>query len=167
MLKESLLAEIDSTGAIASWDKYSVSVGEWVSLFQNKELVIHSVYNQERKFFWSDQQRTNFVESLLIGIPVLPIVVSQNLYGAWELIDGLQRLSTVLQLAGVLEDRNGVRWEPLILQETNYLPSLAGETWKSLTPGQRMAIKRVKTQAYIVSSSNEHFKRSLFSRFNP
>jgi uncharacterized protein with ParB-like and HNH nuclease domain len=40
------------------------------------------------------------VESILIGIPVPPVFVYENEDGTWELIDGLQRISTLLSLWG-------------------------------------------------------------------
>ena len=40
----------------------------------------------------------------LIGIPIPPVFVYENEDGTWELIDGLQRISTVLEFMGTLAD---------------------------------------------------------------
>jgi len=61
----------------------------------------------QRLFRWEDERKTRFIESLLLGIPIPPIFVFQGENGVWELIDGLQRLSTVFQLSGDLKDADG------------------------------------------------------------
>lgn len=48
--------------------------------------------------------KTRFIESILLGIPIPPIFVAEDKEGKWELVDGLQRLSTVLSFFGLLKD---------------------------------------------------------------
>jgi uncharacterized protein with ParB-like and HNH nuclease domain len=84
-------------------DGYEMSVGELLNLYRDNELIIHPDY--QRLFRWSELQKTRFIESLLLGIPVPPIFVFQTQKGAWELIDGLQRLSTIFEFVGVLKGR--------------------------------------------------------------
>lgn len=51
--------------------------------------------------------------------------------GKWELVDGLQRISTVLEFSGKLRDpETKARLRPSILQSTKYLPSLNGTVWE-------------------------------------
>lgn len=71
-------------------DGYDMSVGEIMNLYRNKELVINPAY--QRLFRWKPLQKTRFIESLLLGIPIPPIFVFQSELGVWELIDGLQRM---------------------------------------------------------------------------
>ena len=70
-------------------DGYDMSVGELISLYKEKELIINPSY--QRLFRWEESQKTKFIESLLLGIPIPPIFVFQKADGIWELIDGLQR----------------------------------------------------------------------------
>src|SRR5580658_384265 len=86
-------------------DGYDMSVGEILNLYRDNELIIHPEY--QRLFRWKGIQKTRFIESLLLGIPVPPIFVFQTPRGAWELIDGLQRLSTIFEFVGVLKGREG------------------------------------------------------------
>jgi uncharacterized protein DUF262 len=104
-----------------------MSVGELMNLHRDGELDIHPEF--QRFFRWTNQQKSRFVESLLLGIPLPSIFVSQRTDGVWDVIDGLQRLSTILQLAGVLRDETGAPVEPLRLSATKYLPSLEGKIW--------------------------------------
>src|ERR1700687_193608 len=81
-------------------DGYDMSVGEIMNLYRSKELIISPAY--QRLFRWKPLQKTRCIESLLLGIPIPPVFVFQSGEGIWELIDGLQRLSTILEFTGIL-----------------------------------------------------------------
>ncbi|MFN9321313.1 MAG: DUF262 domain-containing protein, partial [Chitinophagales bacterium] len=49
----------------------------------------------QRAFRWDNYKQTRFIESILLGIPVPPIFVAETKTATWELVDGLQRLSTL------------------------------------------------------------------------
>jgi hypothetical protein len=91
----------------------------------------------------------------------------------WELVDGLQRVSTILQLQGELCDEHGKKGEQLLLVGTRYLPGLEGRHWesdnkaKSLTEAQRLDIKRSKIDIKIIKrESSPQAKYDLFHRLN-
>jgi len=106
-----------------------MSISEWASLYENKEVDIHPEF--QRFFRWGDTQKTNLIESILLGIPIPPVFVSQREDGIWDVVDGLQRLSTLYQFMGILKDENGNHIEPLTLSATKYLPSLEGKKWNN------------------------------------
>lgn len=118
-----LQAEIDEARAEIRTDSYAVSIGEWISLYEKNELDIHPEF--QRFFRWTPEQKSRLVESILLGIPVPQIFVAQRPDGVWDVVDGLQRLSTVYQLVGILRDVDGNALDPLVLTKTEYLPSLA------------------------------------------
>ncbi|GAA6616894.1 DUF262 domain-containing protein [Scytonema sp. NUACC26] len=176
----SLQEEIDKTRQEIRTDGYSMSIGEWISLYENDEIDIHPDF--QRFFRWSDHQKSTFIESILLGIPIPPIFVSQRDDGIWDVIDGLQRLSTIYEFVGIFksdtqeqETSFQKRDKPLfILQKTTYLPSLAGKKWddpddkeNSLTQAQRLLIKRAKIAVNIVEKeSDPMIKYELFQRLN-
>ena len=98
-----------------------------LSLYENGEIDIHPEF--QRFYRWTDIQKSNLIESIFLGIPIPPIFVSQRKDGVWDVIDGLQRLSTIYQFAGVLKDESGKDMDPLVLEKTKYLPSLEGRKW--------------------------------------
>ena len=67
----------------------------------------------------------------MLGIPLPSIFVFEKEDGKWELIDGLQRLSTILEFIGVLRTPDGVAHTPSVLEATKYLPSLHNVVWES------------------------------------
>lgn len=167
-----LQQEIDKTRAEIRTDGYPVSIGEWLSIYEKEELDIHPEF--QRFFRWSTRQKSRLIESLLLGIPVPQIFVAQRADGVWDVVDGLQRLSTIFQFAGVLKDEAGKLMPPLTLEGTTYLPSLAGRRWEdedhpdeSLSAAQRLLIKRAKISVSIIlKESDEYAKYELFQRLN-
>jgi len=167
-----LLDEINERRREIRTDGYAMSIGEWVSLYESKEIDIHPEF--QRFYRWSDVQKTNLIESILLGIPIPPVFVSQRKDGIWDVVDGLQRLSTIYQFMGSLKDENGNNIEPLTLSGTKYLPGLEGKNWNnpddpenSFSQDLRLIIKRSKISVSIMlKESDEKAKYDLFQRLN-
>jgi Protein of unknown function DUF262 len=167
-----LQEEIDKTRAEIRSDGYAISIGEWISIYEKRELDIHPEF--QRFFRWTLRQKSRLIESLLLGIPIPQIFVAQRSDGVWDVVDGLQRLSTIFELAGILLDEEQNKLPPLTLERTTYLPSLEGRRWEdenhldqSLTMAQRLLIKRAKINVSIIlKESDEMAKYELFQRLN-
>ena len=168
----SLEKEINDRRKEIRTDDMSMSIGEWQSLYENEEIDIHPEF--QRIYRWTSTQKSNLIESILLGIPIPPIFVSQKQDGIWDVIDGLQRLSTIYEFMGILRDEENNYKPPLILERTKYLQSLEGKKWKdfehphnSLTQEQRLLIKRARLSVNIVlRESDEKAKYELFQRLN-
>jgi len=83
-------------------DRLDMSFGEIMNLYQDDVLIIQPEY--QRAYRWKEDQKTRFIESILLGIPVPPIFVAEDDEGKWELVDGLQRVSTILSFFGLLKN---------------------------------------------------------------
>lgn len=103
-----LQQEIDARRAEIRTDEYAMSIGEWISLYENKELDIHPEF--QRFFRWSIWQKSRLIESILLGIPIPTIFVSQRKDGVWDVVDGLQRLSTIFNRILVSLNHDMYRW---------------------------------------------------------
>ncbi|PKF44303.1 hypothetical protein CW664_11600 [Macrococcoides caseolyticum] len=111
-------------------DSYSMSVGEIASMYDDGEIILQPDY--QRFFRWTNSQKTRFIESLFLGIPIPPIFIYQQEDGVWAVIDGLQRLSTILQFMGKLRDDHNQdhNVSELSLESTRFLPALKGCKWR-------------------------------------
>lgn len=98
-------------------DAFDLSFGEIVNLHTNGELVIQPEY--QRLFRWSIDQRSRLIESILLELPIPQIFVIENDNGVLELIDGLQRVSSVIQFI----NPNVLGLEPLVLRGCDLIPS--------------------------------------------
>ena len=163
--------EIEDSRAEIHSDGYSMSIGELISIYRDGELDIHPEF--QRFYRWSEEQKSRFVESILLGIPIPSIFVSQRKDGVWDVIDGLQRLSTIFQLIGELEDPDGEKYPMLTLKATKYLPSLKGKKWDDDDPNvsiggvNRRIIRRAKMDVKIIlRESSESGKYEMFQRLN-
>ncbi|MZP42495.1 DUF262 domain-containing protein [Heliobacterium gestii] len=148
-----------------------MSVGELLTMYKDGDLVLRPEF--QRFFRWSPEQKSRLVESLLLGIPIPSIFVSQRNDGKWEVIDGLQRLSTLFELAGELRNPDGEKRPPLVLTKTKFLTDLKDLQWESedkskLFPEEaKRRIKRSRIDVSIVlSTSDLSAKYELFQRLN-
>ncbi|WP_083002280.1 DUF262 domain-containing protein [Halomonas sp. GT] len=168
----SLEKEIEKARKEIVSDGYDMSLGEVMNLYKEDELKINPEF--QRLFRWDITRKTRFIESILLSIPIPPIFVFQDKDGNWELIDGLQRLSTILEFAGVLKDSEGKKVSPSTLEGTKFLPSLADKRWQvwndgdaSIDKSMQMQIKRARIRVEILlKESDENAKYELFQRLN-
>jgi Protein of unknown function DUF262 len=164
----SLESEIAKSAKEIFTDGYDMSIGEVVSLYKEGELVINPEY--QRLFRWESHKKSRFIESLLLGIPIPPIFVFQNIDGTWELVDGLQRTSTLLEFMGLLVSADGSLVEGSTLEGTKLLPSLEGKTWdgsNSIGKSLQISIRRSRLRVEILKKeSDQQSKYELFQRLN-
>ena len=115
--------EIEDAKRLVKTDAYQLSIGELINMYRDGELIINPDF--QRLFRWEIGQKSKLIESLLLGIPLPSIFVFEKEDAKWELIDGLQRLSTLLEFMGVLKNPETHELErPTALVATKYLPSL-------------------------------------------
>ena len=149
-------------------DAYPMSIGEAVSMYQNGELEIHPEF--QRVFRWSKEQKSKFIESILLGIPIPSFFVSQRDDGVWDLVDGLQRFSSILSFMGELKDENGNKLEPLVLEKGDYLLALDKVSWndeEKFTKAMKLSFRREKIDFKIIKKeSTKDTKFDLFKRIN-
>ena len=162
-IKTELEREIETTRNSLSTDHLDMSFGEIISMYERDEIIVNPEF--QRLFRWSEYHKTRFIETLLLGIPIPPIFVLEDPDGRWELVGGLQRLSTVLSFFGVLKvlpDRNG--WT---LQEGDLIKNLGGLTCDKLPLKFQLNIKRSTCRIEVIRWNGKYDMRfELFSRLN-
>lgn len=143
-------------------DRVDMSFGEIINMYKEDEIIISPEY--QRAFRWDIQRQTDFIESILLGIPFPSIFVATNADGTWELIDGLQRVSTVLSFFGELKisEKNH-----LTLRSGSIVPELENITIETLPLDLKLTIKRTPCRVEIIQKDS-HFEMryELFKRLN-
>lgn len=170
----SLKSDVDARRREISSDQISMSVGELLNLYKDGELDIQPEF--QRVFRWTPEQKSRLIESLLLGIPLPSIYVATNDKGVWEVIDGVQRLSTIFEFMGELrgpatEDAEGeyITKPGLTLQPTKHLPSLRDVTFGSMDKALRLEFKRTRLDVKTLAREKEALssgKFDLFERLN-
>jgi Protein of unknown function DUF262 len=90
-----LLREVDKQRNHVVVDNYTVTWSELLSQYLRSDIRIDPDY--QRLFRWSLRQQTEYIESLLLNIPTPPIFLAEQQDGKFEVIDGLQRFSTMIK----------------------------------------------------------------------
>jgi len=163
MSNDALEAKILETRNSLSTDRLDMSFGEIMSMYEREEIIINPEF--QRLFRWTEFQQTRFIESLLLGIPIPPIFVAEDSDGKWELVDGLQRLSTVLSFFGLLKyipEKNN--WS---LTSGELIETLEGYDSTKLPLKFQLNIKRAVCRIEIIKwNSKIDMRYELFNRLN-
>ena len=164
-----LLDAISKALPRASTQALDISFNELLDMYKNKELNITPDF--QRLFQWSPGQRSRFIESLLLEMPVPPIFMIEEDEGRYILIDGLQRISSYLHFRGELEaphlDPPVSLGEKLTLVDCDIVKELNGRTFDNLDVGLQIRAKRAFIRVEIVrKGSDPHFKYHMFKRLN-
>lgn len=174
-----LSEEIEKAQRLVRTDAYQMSISEVVSMYENEEIIVDPEF--QRLFRWNIGQKSKLIESLLLGIPLPSIFVFEKDDGKWELIDGLQRISTILEFMGRLRSPEGGLHPPSVLEATKYLSSLHNAVWEKsenisdvpeneqspLDKVQQLAIRRARLGVEILKRpSDDQTKYDLFQRLN-
>ncbi len=152
-------------------DAYPMSIGEITNLYIDGDLDIHPEF--QRIYRWNQVQKSRLIESILLGIPLPSFFVAQKEDGVWDVVDGLQRLSTIFSFLGICKNEKGEIEPPLRLIGTEYLPDMEGKYWAEeinenhISKELQRAFKREKIDLKIIKKeSDEHTKYELFQRLN-
>lgn len=168
-----LQEQIDLRSKEIHTDSYPISLGEVMSMYKDGDIDIHPEF--QRFFRWTPFQKTMLIESILLNIPIPPIFVAQRKDGIWDIVDGLQRMSTILQFVGILKNEDKEAITPLVLEKTKLLPFLENKTFgeegeeneNTFTEVQRRYFKRAKLSFIIIQKeSDDSSKYELFQRLN-
>ena len=150
----------DKIGEVRT-ESLDLTFGEIVNLHATRELVIQPEY--QRLFRWSDDQKSRLIESILLELPIPQIFVIERETGVFELIDGLQRVSSVIQFINpaVLD------LEPLVLQGCDLVTELNDKKFDDLSLRLRLTIKRSSVRTVVIKRQSKFFLRyTMFKRLN-
>lgn len=167
-----LIDQIEEKRREIHTDAYPMSIGELINLYSDGELDIHPEF--QRIYRWNVVQKSRLIESILLGIPLPSFFVAQREDGIWDVVDGLQRLSTIFSFLGIYKNEQGKIEPPLILQGTEYLPALSGIGWSEeqnpdsyFSKELQRSFKREKVDLKIIKKeSDDQTKYELFQRLN-
>jgi hypothetical protein len=163
MSDEILEQQIVETRNSLSTDRLDMSFGEIMSMYERGEIIIAPEF--QRLFRWTDYQKTRFIESLLLGIPIPPIFVAEDQNGRWELVDGLQRLSTVLSFFGLL--KSSTEKNNWILEKGELVDSFGNYACSNLPLKFQLNVKRAVCRVEVIKwNSKIDMRYELFNRLN-
>jgi uncharacterized protein with ParB-like and HNH nuclease domain len=111
----------------------------------------------QREFIWPENHRINFIESIILGLPIPMMFVADIEDGRLEIVDGAQRIQTLEQFS------NG----DLILKNLKILDCIEGFTIHDLsTAQQRKFNTKALRMVVLEDSTTESRRQEIFQRIN-
>lgn len=115
------------------------------------------VPDYQRNFVWKPDQQSKFIESLLLGVPITPILFAEDDNLHYEIIDGSQRVRTIIAFID-----NGLR-----LRKLDALTELNGLKFSDLPKYYQTVFKKRDFRILVVTkNSDPSIRRDVFNRVN-
>lgn len=150
------------------FNTYDMTTKELVSLVADGTINISPEY--QRQFRWEEERQSSLIESIFLGIPVPSLFMATNSDNTWEVIDGVQRLSTIINF--VTEPDSDIRKkikrsDPLKLQGLNKLSLFNDHTFSELPSTIRLEFNLKPIKIITLSDKSDKLVRfDLFERLN-
>lgn len=160
-------SQLDANRRSVSFDSYDVTVRQLYDMIS--EDIIDVTPEYQRHFVWSQERQSQLIESILLGIPVPSLFMATNKDSTWEVIDGLQRLTTLVNFIGNIDIIRKISEDciPLELNGLEKLDSLNGlEFGKIPKPIQLMFMTRPIRITVLNDRSDFNLRFDLFERLN-
>ena len=160
------LNELSAQKMKVDFDSFDITVKELVSMATTGLLDIAPEY--QRQFRWDEVRQSEFVESIFLGIPIPSLFTAANADGSWELIDGVQRLSSLIHFIAEDDIRHTLSLsEPLAMEGLEKLKTFNGSTFADLPVSiQTQFLLRPLKVIAVSDKSDFDVRFDLFERLN-
>ena len=145
-----------------------LSVGEIIRNYEQGRINITPEY--QRTYKWNNEKKSRFIESLILGMPVPAIFAikeeDEDYNLKYEIIDGLQRISTILEFVGKLKDnKNSEKLKRI--EGADILFELNGLSWDDIEKTNMGFIFESSTLLFMnLKTLKSHIKYETFKRLN-
>lgn len=130
-------------------------------VFSQPNYNLHPEY--QRRITWDRKKRSKLIESLIINIPIPPIFLYEYDYDKYEVMDGLQRLTAIMDFYNNEYKLSGLEeWKELDGKKYKDLPEKIKE---GIDRRQLQVITLLKETASTLDRADK-IKRLLFERLN-
>lgn len=153
---------------VVDYDTHEFTIEVMLTKLRKGELYIPKY---QRKFVWSENRKSKFIESLLINIPIPYLFLADTKTGDLEIVDGVQRLLTIYSFCKndkelALPDLKFCS-KDLKLVNLKKLTYLNGKHYMDLTLSRRKRFLNKTIRAIILSEKADAGVRfDLFERIN-
>lgn len=166
-MTQNLIDQLNTEKHRVDFNTFDITVKELINMVNESYIDIAPEY--QRQFRWDDVRQSKLVESVFLGIPIPSLFMATNSDGSWELIDGVQRLSTLIRFAGdeSVRERVGLK-TTLRLSKLEKLDLFNGKRFENL-PRQvqlQLELKPIKVTT-LSDKSDVEVRFDLFERLNP
>ena len=162
----SLESQLKTQRRTVDFDTFDIHMQQLLDMLDKKQVKVSPKY--QRQFRWDDVRCSQFIESLMLGIPIPSLFMATNTDNTWEVVDGVQRLSTIIKFAGSksLRDRHSVG-DALVLTELQKLTDFVGLRFEELPPNLQLHFSTRPVKVITLNDKSDSVVRyDLFERLN-
>ena len=124
----------------------------------------------QRRPVWASRQKSNLVESVLLGLPVPEIYIhsTTSAEGAthYAVVDGQQRIRSVLQFVGIDKEEGEKEFNGFSLEGLEEGSQWRNTTFADLPPKKREKFYGYKLSVRLLTEATETDVRDMFRRLN-
>lgn len=165
---DNLLQQLSEQKKKVDFNTYDMTTKELMSLVEDGTIDIAPDY--QRQFRWDEDRQSLLIESIFLGIPVPSLFMATNANSTWEVIDGVQRLSTIINFISSSDSnsRKKIKKEiPLKISGLEKLTYLNGYRYDELPSSVKLefALKPIKVIT-LTDKSDMSVRFDLFERLN-
>ncbi len=114
------------------------------------------VPDYQREFVWDNKKQSRFIESVFLGMPLTPFLLSEDDEARMEIIDGSQRIRTLI----AFHDNT------LRLRKLTKLDKLNGAKFTDLPKALQRTFKNRDFKMIIADKVDDKVKQDIFNRIN-
>ncbi|EMR17858.1 hypothetical protein KP700603_19617 [Klebsiella quasipneumoniae] len=160
------LAEIQKERRTVGFDTYDITIKQLIDMVGEKNINVSPDY--QRRFVWDATRQSQLIESIFLGIPIPNIFMATNPDASWEVIDGLQRITTILRFAShnlaVIDDK---MLGPLKLKGLEKVSSLNGVLFEEMPNNLKLNFLTRPLRVTVLNDQSDFQVRfDLFERLN-
>lgn len=159
--------QLDSERRSVAFDSYDITLKQIYDMVLEGMVDISPEY--QRHFVWDSNRQSALIESLFLGIPIPSLFMATNRDASWEVVDGLQRLTTILNFIGNDEELKNIliKHEKLKLSGLEKLDSMNNLIYEDLPKSmQFMLLTRPIRVTVLNDRSDFSVRYDLFERLN-
>lgn len=159
--------QLDSNRRSVAFDSYDITLKQLYDMVLEGMVDIAPEY--QRHFVWDSNRQSALIESLFLGIPIPSLFMASNRDASWEVIDGLQRLTTILNFIGNDNEleKISIKHEKLKLSGLEKLDSMNGLNYDDLPKSMQFMLQTRPLRITVLNDRSDfNVRYDLFERLN-
>lgn len=160
-------SELKQQRRTVGFDTYDITAKQLLDMVAEGQIKVAPDY--QRHFVWKSDRESALIESVFLGIPVPSLFMATNEDSSWECIDGLQRITTLVNFVRPKfrsEDQN-ISTHELTITGLEKVPSLNGKKFSDLPETLKLNFLTRPVRITVLNDLSDYQVRfDLFERLN-
>ena len=124
---------------------------------KNEHMGLIYIPEYQRDFTWDEVRQSKLIESIVLGLPLPSLFIAETESGAWEIIDGSQRIRTI----------HAFLKNELCLQGLEKLAGLNGYKFADLKSSRQRKLYNTALRIIVLDEeTTDEVKKDMFDRIN-